>query len=79
MDWARKPNPDVAHYEAKMRQPSAALRAGDLILVKVKDQRKDPGNPGAWRWSKSPWYRERCCALKPGPDGEGHGGRPRFQ
>jgi penicillin-binding protein 1A len=47
MDWARKPNPDVAHYEAKIRQPSAALRAGDLILVKIKDQRKDPREP--WR------------------------------
>jgi penicillin-binding protein 1A len=47
MNWARKPNPDVAHYEAKIRQPSSALKAGDLILVKIKEPRKDPREP--WR------------------------------
>ncbi len=47
MNWARKPNPDVAPYDAKLRQPSAALKAGDLILVKIKDSRKDPREP--WR------------------------------
>jgi penicillin-binding protein 1A len=47
MSWARKPNPDVAHYDAKLRQPSAALKAGDVILVKIKDSRKDAREP--WR------------------------------
>jgi penicillin-binding protein 1A len=47
MDWARKPNPDVAPHEGRIRQPSAALKAGDLILVRVKDHRKDPQEP--WR------------------------------
>jgi penicillin-binding protein 1A len=45
MAWARKPNPDLAHYEAKIRQPSTALRPGDLILVKIKDSRKTPQDP----------------------------------
>ena len=49
MDWARKPNPDLAHYEAKIRQPSAALKAGDVALVKIKDKRKNPQEP--WRLS----------------------------
>jgi penicillin-binding protein 1A len=47
MDWARKPNPDVAPYEAKIRQPSTALRPGDVIPVRVKDPRKDSRDP--WR------------------------------
>ena len=47
MDWARKPNPDVAPSAAKVRQPSAVLKAGDVILVKVKEKRKDARDP--WR------------------------------
>jgi penicillin-binding protein 1A len=47
MDWARKPNPDVAHYEAKVRQPSAVLKVGDVILVQIKEKRKDSREP--WR------------------------------
>jgi len=45
MAWARKPNPDLAHYEAKIRQPSTALRPGDVILVKIKDSRKTAQDP----------------------------------
>jgi penicillin-binding protein 1A len=47
MSWARKPNPDVAPQDAKLRQPSAALKTGDVILVKIKDARRDPREP--WR------------------------------
>ncbi len=49
MDWARKPNPDVAPHAAKVRLPSAVLKAGDVIRVKVKESRKDPRDP--WRLS----------------------------
>ncbi len=42
MSWARKPNPEVAHYEARVRQPSAVLKPGDLIFVRIKEPRKDP-------------------------------------
>jgi len=47
MAWARKPNPDLAHYEAKIRQPSTALKPGDVVLVKIKDSRKN---------LQDPWY-----------------------
>jgi penicillin-binding protein 1A len=47
MDWARKPNPDVSHLDAKIRQPSAALKAGDVILVKIKERPKAAREP--WR------------------------------
>ncbi len=40
MRWARKPDPNVAYYQAKLRRPSQALAMGDVILVEVKE--KDP-------------------------------------
>ena len=41
MEWARKPDLDVAYYETKVKLPSEALHVGDVILVKVKDKIKD--------------------------------------
>jgi penicillin-binding protein 1A len=49
MDWARKPNPDVSHLDAKVRQPSAVLKPGDVILAKVKERPKAAREP--WRLS----------------------------
>jgi penicillin-binding protein 1A len=37
MRWARKPNPDVPYYSARLRKPSSALSPGDVILVRPKD------------------------------------------
>ncbi len=36
MKWARKPDPDVAHYEAELKRPSDALAVGDIVWVKIK-------------------------------------------
>jgi penicillin-binding protein 1A len=41
MEWARKPDPEVAYYETKLIKPSKALRVGDVILVKLKERVKD--------------------------------------
>jgi penicillin-binding protein 1A len=41
MEWARKPDPEVAYYETKVKLPSEALRVGDVILVKIKAKLKD--------------------------------------
>jgi penicillin-binding protein 1A len=38
--WARKPDPEVAYYNVKLKRPSQALAVGDVILVKVKGQEK---------------------------------------
>ncbi|MCG6894006.1 MAG: penicillin-binding protein 1A [Desulfobacteraceae bacterium] len=35
MRWARKPDPDVAYYQASLRRPSEALSVGDVIFVKI--------------------------------------------
>lgn len=43
MLWARKPDPEVAYYEAKLKRPSQALAVGDVILVRLmaKENGKD--------------------------------------
>ncbi len=41
MEWARKPDPEVAYYEAKVKLPSEALRVGDVILVGIKAKTKN--------------------------------------
>jgi penicillin-binding protein 1A len=40
MKWARKPDPEVAYFEAKIKRPSEALRVGDVILVRCKGKEK---------------------------------------
>ena len=46
MKWARKPDPGVAYYEAKIKNPSQALAVGDVILVNVKGKEE-----GQDQWS----------------------------
>jgi len=41
MEWARRPDPEVAYYETKIKIPSEALHVGDVILVKSKEKIKD--------------------------------------
>ena len=36
MDWARKPDPNVAYHSAKVKRPGDVLQVGDVISVKVK-------------------------------------------
>ncbi|MCP5049225.1 MAG: penicillin-binding protein, partial [bacterium] len=36
MQWARKPDLELAYYEAKIKKPSEALAVGDVVLVRVK-------------------------------------------
>jgi len=34
MRWARKPNPEVNHFEALLTRPSQALHGGDVVLLR---------------------------------------------
>jgi penicillin-binding protein 1A len=40
MQWARKPDLEVAYYETKVKLPGEALHVGDVILVKIKSKIK---------------------------------------
>jgi len=39
MQWARKPDLEFTYHEAKLRKPSEALAVGDVILVRVKEEK----------------------------------------
>jgi len=43
MKWARKPDPEVAHYDARVKKVSDVLEVGDVILVIVKGQNEETG------------------------------------
>jgi len=40
MKWARKPDPEVAYYNVKIKNPSDALAVRDVILVKIKGKQE---------------------------------------
>jgi len=42
MKWARKPDPDLAYYEASVRKPGDVLKRGDVILCKIKEKMASP-------------------------------------
>lgn len=42
MRWARRPNPEVAFYETRLKHPSGAVKVGDVILVRIKMKKIDP-------------------------------------
>ena len=35
MRWARKPNPEIAYFAARVRHPGQVLKSGDVILVRT--------------------------------------------
>ena len=41
MRWARKPNPNVAFYRVKVRNPGDVLAVGDVIAVKINGKLPD--------------------------------------
>jgi len=41
MRWARKPDPEVSYYEARVNHPGEALSVGDIVLVKLKEKIED--------------------------------------
>ena len=44
MTWARKPDPEIAQYENKIKKPSQVFKPGDIILVKVLNEMSEDNN-----------------------------------
>ena len=40
MRWARKPDPEIAYYEARVKHPGDVLAVGDVILVRIKAKKE---------------------------------------
>ncbi len=64
MDWARRPNPEVA--PAKIRTPSAALGVGDVVLVRVKEAPRNPGEPWTLALEQDPLVQGALLCLETG-------------
>jgi len=45
MRWARKPDPEIAFYEAAVQHPGDVLSVGDVIRVRIKNK---PENTDRW-------------------------------
>ena len=45
MRWARKPDPEVAYYQVRVKTPGEVLAAGDVIAVRLREKAED----GQWR------------------------------
>ena len=43
MQWARKPNPEIASDYGRIKDPSKALSSGDAILVRIKKPLQETG------------------------------------
>jgi penicillin-binding protein 1A len=41
MRWARKPNPEIAYYQARANNVGDVLKVGDVILVRAKEKSLD--------------------------------------
>jgi penicillin-binding protein 1A len=48
MKWARKLDPEVPYYNAKVKKPSTVLQKGDVILVRIV---KEASKPFTWEVS----------------------------
>jgi penicillin-binding protein 1A len=46
MTWARKPDPEVIYWSAKVVRPSQVLKAGDVIQVRLKEK---AGDDDSWQ------------------------------
>lgn len=42
MRWARRPDPEVAFYETRLKQISETVTVGDVILVRIKKKKIEP-------------------------------------
>ncbi|PWU22344.1 MAG: penicillin-binding protein 1A [Bdellovibrio sp.] len=65
MSWARKPNPEKRYDQDTIKKPSAALRVGDVISVKLVDTKVDPALLGHEEPGKKA-AKKKMPLLRPG-------------
>ncbi len=64
MQWARKPDLDVAYYEAKIKNPSEALAVGDVILVRIKKEKQEANDPWAVDLEQMPVVQSALMCIE---------------
>ncbi|MFH1243157.1 MAG: PBP1A family penicillin-binding protein [Pseudomonadota bacterium] len=53
MKWARKPNPEIPYYNARVRRPSTVLKREDVILVCLQEKLSAPAGQTGFSWELS--------------------------
>ncbi len=53
MKWARRPNPEIAYYNARVKRPSTVLKRGDVILVGLEEKLSAPAGRTGFSWELS--------------------------
>ncbi|MGD8650401.1 MAG: penicillin-binding transpeptidase domain-containing protein, partial [Desulfobacterales bacterium] len=66
MQWARKPDLELAYYEAKIKKPSEALVVGDVILVRVKKEKSEDKNMWAVALEQMPEAQSALMSIEAG-------------
>ena len=64
MQWARKPNPNLDGRWAKIKKPNEAISVGDIILVKVIEQKQD-GSGWSLSLEQEPEVEGALISLSP--------------
>ncbi|MBW1901799.1 MAG: PBP1A family penicillin-binding protein [Deltaproteobacteria bacterium] len=65
MNWARRPNPEVAYYAQRVKKPSEVLEEGDVVMVRLEKEDKEPF---AWEVSleQTPEVQGALFCMAPG-------------
>ena len=66
MQWARKPDLELAYYEAKIKKPSEALVVGDVILVRVKKEKNEDEDTWAVALEQMPEAQSALMSIEAG-------------
>ena len=64
MNWARKPNPNLDGRWVKIKNPSDAIKSGNLIMVKVLDRKQD-GSSWSLALEQEPEVQAALISLSP--------------
>ncbi len=64
--WARKPNPDVGYWQAKVKKLSAVLAVGDVVTVGLKEAPEGPDQPWPLTLEQPPAAEAALLCLEAG-------------
>ncbi len=65
MRWARRPDPKVPYESVSVRRPGDVLRTGDVIYVKVLEQKDGSGDEWHLSLEQSPEVQSALLSMEP--------------
>ncbi len=65
MKWARRPDPRVPYGTVLVQRPGEVLRKGDVIEVKIKEQKSSPGAEWKLALEQTPEVQSALLSMEP--------------